>query len=154
MAIGGREQNSQQAKSALIESAFLFLFLRYSHKDISIPDLDGVGRDVHHRGHGNRLSCPNVKLRTVTGANDIEAFHVPISQRAFIMRAYIANGEELSCNVEDDNRLVANLDKQPLATGKLGSGGNFHKLSFGFVKCCVIKHHPYSTSESLASFIP
>lgn len=51
----------------LATSVANFLFLRDSYKNISVSDLDRVGRDIHHSGHLHHLSCADIKLRAVAG---------------------------------------------------------------------------------------
>lgn len=88
-----------------------FLFPRHAYKDYPIPNLYRISRDIDHGGHLHHLPRPHIEFRTVTGADDIKAFQHPIPQRTVIVRADIADGKELVCDIENDDGLVAQVNE-------------------------------------------
>jgi hypothetical protein len=73
-------------------------------------------------------------------ADDVETFEIAVSHWAVIVGADIANGEELTCNIEDDDGTVAHVHEEALPVGEFGCGGDFHEIQvFGGMRS-VVEH--------------
>lgn len=100
----------------------LVLCFRNTDEDRPIADSYRVGGYVHHGGHLNRLPGADVELPSMPRADDIEAFDHSIPQRTIIVRANITNRKELPGDVENYNRLIAQVNKETFAVWEFRGG--------------------------------
>jgi len=120
-------------------SGFRLIF-RNPHLDHPLHHADRVRGDVHNGRHLHDLSGADIELCTVPRADDVKAFEITLPNRAIIVRADIADGKELSRDVEDDESFVTHVHEETLAAWEFRGGGDIYKVEFGFVEGGVVKH--------------
>ena len=87
------------------------LFLRDADKNISVPYLNRISRDIHHGWQLHGFPGAHIKLAAMPRADDIIAFDIALPHWAIIVRAYISDRKELTRDVENHNGLSFDLNK-------------------------------------------
>lgn len=106
----------------------LRLFLRDSDLDRPIRHADGVGGDVHHGGHLHHLPAADVEFRAVPRADDVVSVEFAVAERTVVVRADVADGEEPSRDIEDNDGTVADVHKKTLSVGEFGNRRDLKKF--------------------------
>src|SRR6185503_14167305 len=88
-----------------------FLLLRDADKNISIPYLNRISRDIHHSWQLHGFPGTHIKLAAMPRANDVIPFNIALPHRAIIVRTYVSDRKELTRDVEDHNGLPFDLDE-------------------------------------------